>query len=101
MKLVDLSDAISDDLRDPEFVRILLEENLLEGPDIFLVALGHVTKANAGMIGAAPASSVGRESLCKSLADSGNPEFRTVDSVLRSLGLQLTISPYSEDRRAA
>ena len=36
---------------------------------------------------------LGRESLYKSLSDTGNPEFATILKVLHALGMKLTVQP--------
>lgn len=54
-------------------------------------ALGDVAKAR-GMTQIAEAAGVGRESLYKSLSESGNPSFRTISRVVHALGGTLTIT---------
>ena len=53
--------------------------------------LGEIARAK-GMRNVAEETGLGRESLYKSLARSGNPEFATVLKVLRSLDLQLRVT---------
>jgi len=55
-------------------------------------ALGDIARAK-GMTQIARECGVGRESLYKALSSDGNPEFSTVISVLRTLGLRLTVKP--------
>jgi len=74
-----------------EYLEIMLEENGIEG---FLRALGHVAKAK-GMTAIAENANVGRESLYKSLSETGKPRFDTICNVIDSLGLKLSIKvPY-------
>ena len=54
--------------------------------------LGEIARSK-GMRNVAKETGLGRESLYKSLAPSGNPEFATVLKVLRSLDLQLRVIP--------
>ena len=54
--------------------------------------LGEIARSK-GMRNVAKETGLGRESLYKSLAPSGNPEFATVLKVLRSLNLQLRVTP--------
>ena len=54
--------------------------------------LGKIARAK-GMRNVARDTGLGRESLYKSLAPTGNPEFATVLKVLDSLGLQLWVTP--------
>ena len=93
-------DVLGDDLRDPQFAAGYLQQCLDDGLKTFLVALRDVAKANGGLSGVARASALNRESIYKALSENGNPEFRTVQALLESLGLQLTITP-AHDRRAA
>jgi probable addiction module antidote protein len=62
-----------------------------EDPALLAAALGDVARAK-GMTDIARETGLGRESLYKALSLSGNPEFATVQKVVRSLGLKLRIS---------
>ena len=66
----------------------------LEAGDLAQVAgtLGEIARAK-GMRSIATDTGLGRESLYKSLAPTGNPEFATVLKVLRSLDLHLRVTP--------
>ena len=65
----------------------------LEADDLsgITTILGEIARAK-GMRNVAEETGLGRESLYKSLARSGNPEFATVLKVLRSLDLQLRVT---------
>lgn len=65
----------------------------LEEDDAALLAaaLGDVARAK-GMAEIARETGLGRESLYKALSAEGNPEFGTVQKVVRSLGLKLHVS---------
>ena len=58
---------------------------------VLAAALGDVARAK-GMTQIARETGLGRESLYKALSSHGNPEFATVQKVLRSLGLKLRVS---------
>lgn len=58
---------------------------------LLAAALGDVARAK-GMTEVARETGLGRESLYKALSTDGNPEFGTVQKVVRSLGLRLRIS---------
>ena len=66
----------------------------LEADDLsgITAILGEIARAR-GMRNVAKETGLGRESLYKSLAPSGNPEFATVLKVLRSVNLQLRVTP--------
>jgi probable addiction module antidote protein len=63
-----------------------------ENPDVFLAALGDVTKAR-GMSAVAQSSGLGRESLYKALAPGAKPRYDTIIKVLHGLGVKITITP--------
>ncbi|MDO8963951.1 MAG: putative addiction module antidote protein [Coriobacteriia bacterium] len=62
-----------------------------DDPALLAAALGDVARAK-GMTFIARETGLGRESLYKTLSADGNPEFGTVQKVVRSLGLRLHIS---------
>ena len=62
-----------------------------DDPALLAAALGDVARAK-GMTEIARETGLGRESLYKALSTDGNPEFGTVQKVVRSLGLKLRIS---------
>ncbi len=65
-------------------------EAVFEHDDVHLIAaaLGDIAKSK-GMAAVAAETGLGRESLYKALSLEGNPQFATILSVLRSLGLRL------------
>ena len=62
-----------------------------DDPALLAAALGDVARAR-GMTQIARETGLGRESLYKALSSEGNPEFATVQKVVRSLGLKLHVS---------
>ena len=99
MRLKDLSETFLNDLKDSEFaagyLQAALEENDL---GTFLVALRDVVLAQSGMATTDRETALGRESLHKTLSENGNPQFSTVQAVLESVGLQLSITAHSSRR---
>ena len=80
-------------LDDEEVIQAYLDAALEdETPGAFLVALGNVAKAR-GMTEVAKAAGVGRASLYKTLSAEANPEFSTIEKVVRALGLKLVVAP--------
>lgn len=79
------------EIDNPEFIQqyleVMLDENGIEG---LQRALGHIAKAK-GMSQIAKDTNLGRESLYKSLSESGKPKLETIDKVLKSFGVQLSI----------
>ena len=93
MILKDFNEIFAEELRDPEFARAYLSAVLEDGDyHTFLVALRNVVQARGGMSSVSRGTSLGRESLYKSLSDKGNPRFSTVESVLRALGYGFSIT---------
>lgn len=70
-----------------EYLRIMLEENGMEG---FKRALGDVAKAK-GMGEIAQKTNLSRQNLYKALSPNGNPKFDTVKKVIDALGYKLTV----------
>ncbi len=96
MRLKDLSETFRDELQDPEFAAGYLQAALEENDAAtFLVALRDVVQANGGMTKTAQETALGRESLYKTLSENGNPQFLTVQAVLKSVGLQFSITAHS------
>lgn len=62
-----------------------------DDPSLLSAALGDVARSK-GMTQIARETGLGRESLYKALSTDGNPEFATVQKVVRSLGLKIHIS---------
>ena len=60
-------------------------------------AIGLVARAR-GMTKVAEAAALNRESLCRALGATGNPEFGTMMRILRALGLTLTARPAASRR---
>jgi probable addiction module antidote protein len=70
------------------YLDAVLEE---DDPALLAAALGDVARAK-GMTQISRETGLGRESLYKALSSQGNPEFGTVQKVVRSLGLKLHVS---------
>lgn len=101
MKLKNISESsLYSDLKDPEFAAGYLENILDEGSlNAFLIALRNVAEANGGVGSLAKATELGRESMYKTLSEEGNPQFITVQSILKALGLKISIT--TADQEAA
>lgn len=69
----------------------------LEADDMsrVMATLGEIARAKS-MRQVSAETGLGRESLYKSLAPTGRPEFATVLKVLRSLGLRLRVTPIED-----
>lgn len=92
--LKDFKATFEDELQDPEYAAGLLKVALeQEGFETFLVCLRDVVKARGGMTCLAQATGLGRESLYKTLSPNGNPEFKTILTILKALGLCVDFTP--------
>ncbi len=69
------------------YLAIFFEEN---GADGLVRALGHIAKKR-GMTEVAKKAGVSRQSLYRTLAEKGNPNFATVNKVVEALGCHLSI----------
>lgn len=84
---------VAEHLDDDAVAAAYLGEALATGEQGYIChALGQVARAR-GMAEIARRSGVKREALYRALSREGNPEFGTVLSVIRSLGLRLDVTP--------
>ncbi|MFK8078119.1 MAG: addiction module antidote protein [Granulosicoccus sp.] len=90
----------SQHLETKEQMALYLEAALEDGDSgVISAALGDIARSK-GMSAIAAATGLGRESLYKSLSETGNPELATVLKVVDALGLKLTAVPSDSDRAA-
>ena len=91
----DLMAWLQDPAHAAEYINAAIEDGDRE---VFLLALRDLAKARGGMTAVAEQAKVSRTSLYKTLSPSGNPEFKSVNALLHSFGLKLTVAP--EDKAA-
>lgn len=85
---------VSDHLEDLETVAAYLNACLEEGgQELFLDGLGHVMKAHGMGSIIARAGLSSRTSAYRAFSADGNPELATLDAVLDSLDLRLSVVP--------
>ena len=85
-------DSLALSLTDPKEAVAYLDAVMeLEDQCALLVALRQVAKAH-GMAEVARSASLGEKTLFKSLADSGNPTLDTMNRILHSVGLRLSVA---------
>ncbi|WP_245185368.1 addiction module antidote protein [Falsiroseomonas frigidaquae] len=85
----DPAELLDDQETQARYLRLALEEDGLPG---LMQALGTVARAR-GMASVAEATGLGRESLYKTLRETGNPRVETLMQVLDALGMRLTVEP--------
>jgi probable addiction module antidote protein len=82
--------------RDPAFAAEYINAVLQDGNEReLLVALRRLADALGGVASVAEAAGVNKTSLYRALSKSGNPEIKTLRSVLRAMRLGLAVRPLS------
>lgn len=85
-------ESLMQSLMNPEEAAAYLDAAMeLEDKNVLLIALRQVAKAH-GMAEVARNASLGEKTLFKSLSDGGNPTLDTINRVLHSLGLRLSVA---------
>ena len=83
---------IAEHLKNPEDIRIFLQEVAATGDDSdFIHALNTAARA-MGMTEVAKKAGVTRASLYKSLSEDGSPKFTTISKVTKALGCKLAVA---------
>lgn len=91
---------LKESLKDPKEAALYLNAAAEEGdPALLLVALGQVARAH-GVSRMAKRIALSRLGLYKTLSKKGNPEFRTLLSILKAAGVQLLFKPKMMKRAA-
>ncbi len=94
MKLKSVESDLLCDLRDPEFAAEYLNIAMEEGGiEEFLIAAGKWIKANGGVAQFAEGARVSRKAVYQMFSETGNPEFRSVCSILDVKGFKLVVQP--------
>jgi probable addiction module antidote protein len=88
---VDYRIGLLEDLADPEEAAAYLNAALEEGDQqVFLLALRDVAEAR-GMSQVAREARLNRENMYRMLSPAGNPQMSSLNALLRSIGLRLTV----------
>lgn len=92
-KLRRYEDVLDEDLKDPAEAAEYLDACLEDGdPEVFLLALRDVARAQGGVARLAEATQLNREHLYRILSENGNPELRSLEALLGALGLRLAVT---------
>ena len=101
-KTVPYDDDLMEWLKDPvnaaEYINAAIEDGDRE---VFLLTLRDVARARGGMAAVAEKAHLGRESLYKMLSKRGNPEFKSISTLLHGMGLRLQVLPDCETDKPA
>ena len=91
MTTADYEKGLLNRLQDPEYASEYLNEALKEGSqEMFMLALRDVAKTK-GIAQAARESNLNRETMYRMLSEKGNPNLSSLNKLLDTLGLTLTI----------
>lgn len=81
------------------YLAVALEEFEKDGDkEAFLLALRDVTEAQGGISALAERTKLNRQNLYKALSSKGDPQFRTVGTILHGLGFKLSVEQVRENR---
>lgn len=91
-------DAMAELFReDPAAAAATLDAILADGDQgEMLVTLRQMTKAFGGMPAVAGAAELNATQLYRTLSKKGNPQVRSLNAVLRTMGLRLAVQPLEE-----
>jgi probable addiction module antidote protein len=94
-------DSLIEGLHDPAAAAAYLDAALEEGDRaVFLLAIKNVIEAQGGMSQIAREAGLNRENLYRLLSEQGNPEINSLEKLLRSLGLRLSVDVYQDHHHA-
>lgn len=103
-RTVSYEDILYQDLQDPEeaaaYLNAALDDESEKESETFLLALREVAKAR-GIGRLAQETHLSRESLYRTLSRKGNPRFSTLEAVLESVGLKLTVQAKPQETKVA
>ena len=92
--LRNFDDFIMEELNNPEFVSDYLQDALDEGGiPLFLITLRQVVQHQKGLTKASQETGLGMESLYKTLSEQGNPHLSTIEKILKTVGMKITVIP--------
>ena len=89
---VSYKESLHERLADPEYAAGYLDAALEDGdPRVFLLALRDVAEVH-GIAKLASDAGLKRESTYRILSEQGNPELKSLNALLRTLGLRLAVA---------
>lgn len=89
LKIFDVADYLDSEEMIAEYLAAVMED---DDTALLAAALGDVARAR-GMTQLARETGLAREALYRSLSETGNPSFATVNKVMHALGLKLVPQP--------
>lgn len=94
----DLIESLKNPKEAAAYLNVHLEDESEDSEELFLLALRDVARAH-GIGDLADRADLGRESLYKALSAEGNPKFYTLKSILKAMGLKLSVE--QEEKKAS
>ena len=94
----DLVESLKNPKEAAAYLNVHLEDETEDSEELFLLALRDVARAH-GIGDLADRAELGRESLYKALSSDGNPKFSTLKSILKAMGLKLSVE--QEEKKAS
>ncbi len=89
-------------LKDPREAAAYLNAAMEEGDrELFLLALRNVAEAHGGMAAVSAKAKMNRESMYRMLSKKGNPEIKSIMTLLQSMGLKLSVEPKVKTAKSA
>ena len=70
-----------------------------DDPKTFLSALRKLTKSQGGMTALSRRTDINRQNLYRTFASTGNPKFKSLNTILKGLGYHLTIEPIKQSEQ--
>ncbi len=101
MPTLDYRQRLLEDLTDSEYAAGYLTAALEEGEEVFFLAVRDVVDACGGIGHLAQSMSVNGENLHHMLSERGNPDFSSLITILRELGVEIQFRAKPRDTRAA
>lgn len=87
--------------KDPAFAAEYLNTVLADGDqDEVMLALRRLSQAFGGVTKVAKTADLNATTLYRTLSPKGNPELKSLTSLLRALGMQLAVRPLPRERAA-
>lgn len=93
---------LKDPARARQYLRVALEEYDHDG-DLagFLLALRRAVEAQGGMSKVARKAGLNRANLYAALSADGNPQLKTIQTILHALGMRLSVAVRDEEKKPA
>lgn len=101
-KTISYQKDLVESLKDPCEAAAYLNAAIEEGDRaVFLLALRNVAEAHGGMAAIARKANLSRESLYRMLSGKGNPEIKSLYTLLHAIGLRLAVEAEPHGYEAA